>query len=727
MSGPLVAEFHLAMLDGLSGPTDKMTAALERFDAQIQRLNRTLNPFEEMTTPIARAERATEELNAALGQTASTARAATEGLEMMGMGAEGVGAAATATEGLNETLVGTAAAAREAASGLGAVGTQAEASVTRAMSAMDRIRGGMAWMRNGPIGTYASGVRGAVGRFGDSVQEGVGRGFGAAMTGFGLIAPIHAAAEYDNTLMHIGIGLDMHGAQNDAFRASFGDQMNALARATGQRSLDLVDAAGFFGREGYTGARLNTMMPVVAHIATAYNANPEASAKTAFALQHNLGISDNAIQGALASAALVGKIADLDFGQLAPLFPDLAVSAAGIGVHGRTGVDHLLAALAVSRKSAGSPHGAVDNERAFIDATFTNAGAMNFAKLGVDIRKLRKDAVARGLDPFEATLDAVDRVTRRGHDDAAMATLFHNVMDRTFATAIMAHITRDPVTGEPGYLDIKKRLSQADPSMVQKDFNTGINSTLIRLQAFEDVLAQLERRIGTGFVPIMNVMTKGLQGVERGFEWLDKHVPGVTTAIVGTVGGLLALATVLGVISAIAAPVGAAFLLIGSIFGATAAAAVAMGVGIAAAVVGVGLVLAGAGYVIYRNWTSIKASFISFGGWLSSWISGIGGAIGRFGTALGHMLMTAFQAPFAAVMHELHAVDDWFASSRVGQVVGRMVAPTAAPVGAVAAGGGGAQVHVHVSHDQGLTVRPVSAHGARVTTGPDRGHMVGRP
>lgn len=711
------------MLDGLSGPVDKMSAALERFDAQIQRLNRALNPFEEMTTPIARAERATEELNAALGQTSSAARAATEGLEMMGMGAEGAEAAATATMGLNEALVGTGAAAREAAAEVGAVGTRAEASVTRAMSAMDRLRSGMAWMRNGPVGTYAAGVGGAVGRFGDSVQEGAGRAFGAAMTGFGLVAPIHAAAEYDNTLMHIGIGLDMHGAQNDAFREVFGAQMNALARATGQKSGDLVDAAAFFGREGYTGARLNTLMPVVAQIATAYNANPEATAKTAFALQHNLGINDGALRGSLASAALMGKLADLPFEQFAPLFPELAVSAAGIGVRGRGGVDNLLAALAVSRKSAGSPGQAVDNERAFIDATFSNAGARNFAKLGVDIRAVRRDAVAQGIDPFEATLNAVDRVTRRGQDDAAMATLFHNVMDRTFATAIMSHITRDPVTGEAGYLDIRQRLSQANPAMVQDDFNTGLKSTLIELHAFEDALAQLERRIGTGFTPVLVVLTKGLNAVNTTFEWLDRHVPGATTTIITATGAFLALATVMGVIAAIGGPVAAAWGVVVAVLGFVAGLA-GLSVG---ALVAVGAALGIAGYVIYRNWASIKAGFSSFGGWLSSWISGIGGAIGRFGTALGHMLMTAFQAPFAAVMHELHAVDDWFASSKVGQVVGRMVAPTAAPVGAVAAGGGGAQVHVHVSHDQGLTVRPVSAHGARVTTGPDRGHMVGRP
>nr|WP_240161355.1 phage tail tape measure protein [Gluconacetobacter azotocaptans] len=535
------------------------------------------------------------------------------------------------------------------------------------------------------------------------------------MTGFGLVAPIHASADYDNTLTHIGIGEDLHSADNDAFRIAYGRQLDALARATGQRSLDLANASGFFSREGFSADRLNAVLPTVAHIATAYNAAPDAVARTTFALGENMGVDDHALGGALSAIAIAGKQADLPFERLAPLFPEVASMAGQLGVRGRSGVDDLASLLAVMRKNTGTEGEAVTDTRAFIQAITSPHTARRFAGYGVDLFGVENNARRQGLDPMMAVLQQVNRITRGGSDTQAMGTLFNNQEDRAFATAILRHMDQ--------FTAIRQKVAAANSSVIDKDFDTGLQSTLIRLQAFEDALAQLERRIGTGFVPIMNVMTKGLHGLTIAFEFMDKYVPGLSTGIIGIVGGFLALATVLGVIGAAGAPIAAAFGLIGAIFGTTALAAG----GVVVAVAGIGLALVGAGYVIYRNWTSIKASFTSFDSWLSGWVSGISGSIGRFASALGNMLLAGLRAPFEGVMRELHQLDAWFANSQVGHAVARMIGPGNGPVGAVAAGGGGNQVHLHVSHDPGLAVRPVSQGPARVTVHPDRGRMTGRP
>ena len=397
---------------------------------------------------------------------------------------------------------------------------------------------------------------------------------------------------------------------------------------------------------------------------------------------------------------------------------------------------------------------AVHNEEQFIAATTSNAGEANFKKLGIDIRAYRADALRKGIDPFEATLHAVDLVTHRGQNEEAMATLFHNVMDKTFATAMMQHITGDPAHGEWGYLDIKKRLADAKPGDVTEDFDTGINSTKIVLQAFEESLSQLERRIGHGFVPILKVATMGLHGLTGMFDWLDNHVPGATSVIVGTAGGMLALATGMGAVGAIAGPLKSGFVLfrtvlapIAGLLGGVSLATVGVVLGLAALVAGV---VAAALYVsrnltrisqafnagghgitgaLKGTWNVAKMVFKDFTTWLDGWGGGLGTKLRAIVAGLGKI----FGAPLAAIFHgamdEFRALDNAFASSWVGRHLGMGGMGGTQPAPAVAGAGGGASaVHLHVSSDNGLKVRPrPGTQPKNVTIHQNNGRMIARP
>lgn len=241
-----------------------------------------------------------------------------------------------------------------------------------------------------------------------------------------MLAPVHTAAEYNNDLAHIGIGLDLHGQANRDFITSYGMRLDALARQTGQRSMDLAEAAGFFNRKGYAGAKLDAVLPTVARISTAYNAAPEAVAKTTFALQENLGINDTNLSGSLASIAIAGKQTDLPFEALAPLFPQVAASAGQLGVKGRSGVNDLAAALAVVRKSTGMEGEAATDTRAFIQSITSTFAAKRFENYGVDLFGVEDNARKKGLDPIEAVLQQVNRITRGDQDRKALGDLFHN-------------------------------------------------------------------------------------------------------------------------------------------------------------------------------------------------------------------------------------------------------------------------------------------------------------
>lgn len=773
MTAAFRLDFTVGSLDQVQGAKGVLSELVQ----SLKELAQSINPFAEMMEPVAAAKAATSELNETLNATGAAAQEAAAGVEtataavtgldealrVTGSAAAEVGTGlhrldgisgifeqgAWAVNDLNVVLRGLVQAETAAGSGMRAIGADAEAAAAQSVSAIERIRAAASFAGMAGMG-YGRNVGGAVRGFGGAIEEGVGRAFGAAATGFGLVMPVKAAAEYDNDLTHIGIGLNLHGQANVDFASAEGRRLDMLARQTGQRSEELAAAEAFLGREGYTGARLRNVMPDIATIGTAYNARPDAVARTAFSMQQNIGIKDPDLRGALASASVAGKLADMPMEELAPLFPELAAAAGGMKVHGRQGLDDILAALAVSRKSAGSLGQAVSNERQFIEATTSNAGVKNFAKLGIDIRKYRAAAIHKGIDPFEATLQAVNVLTHGGQNEEAMATLFHNVMDKTFATAMMAHITGDPAHGEWGYLDIKKRLGEATPKDVTKDFDTGIKSTKIVLDAFEGSLSQLERRIGHGFVPILKVATAALHGLIGMFDWLDQHIPGATSAIVGTTGGMLALATAMGAIGAIAGPLKAGFALfrvalapIAGLLGGVSLATAGVVIGVAALVAGV---VAAALYVsrnltrigqafdaggkgitgaLKGTWNVAKMVFNDFTHWLDGWGGGLGTKLHALVAGIGRILAAPLAGMFHWAMDEFHALDNAFASSWIGRHMGMGGMP---PAPAVAGGGSASSIHLHVSTDDGVKVRQKpGTRASNVTLHQNNGRMIAQP
>jgi len=549
MSGSMRAQFQLDLLDGMSAPVERIERVLTGLQETLDRVGRASNPFEEIQEPIPRATRSVEEFNA-------TMQAAFEGIH----------AAEDATRSLTGTLGGMGEAAVEAGAEVETIGERAERGATRAISAMERLRGivsSVGASTGGFFGGEGRGgrVMGAGRRFGDAVQTGVGHAFAAAMEGFGIIAPIHAAAEYGNTLTHIGIGL---GIDDPAANARFVNQqsmtIDALARRTGGRGSDLAEAMGFFSREGYSGARLAANMPVVAQISTAYNAAPDAVARTAFSLQESMGISDRQLGGALASIALAGKSADLPFETIAPLLPQLQAQAGVFGIHGRSGVDDLAAATAVVRKSTGTDAHAIDDMRFLISDLNQGHTANRFKRYGVNMWGIEQAARNRGDDPLMAMMKVVDRISNHGNNAAVLGDLFRNTQSFTAAAVLLRHFDQ--------YLQIHSRTSGADQSVINRDYNAGRHSTLVELQSFEETLAQLERRVGQGFVPVLKVATAGLDRFLDAWDRFDQAFPKATPTILATIGGLVAFLAIITAIGAIAGPLVAGLGLIVAVFGA---------------------------------------------------------------------------------------------------------------------------------------------------------------
>ncbi|GAB6968846.1 hypothetical protein JCM25156A_28840 [Komagataeibacter kakiaceti JCM 25156] len=570
-----------------------------------------LRGFEDMLDSIAATEETVTAASAIMG----------DGLiDVIVRGAEPLGEALDAA-GAQGVVMG-----NEIAEGAARATTALDGLMARVREAREQMTGMVADVRDGPIGTATGGVRDAAHGFSESLQHAMHNGMTAAMATVGMLEPIHAAAEYDNTLVHIGIGDELHGGANRAFVADYGRHLDALARATGQRGNDLAEAAGFYNREGYSADRVNAVMPTTAHIATAYNAAPDAVARSAFALQESLGITDQQLGGALASVALAGKSADLPFEKLAPLLPQAAATAGVFGMHGRGGVDDLASALAVVRKSTGYDSEAVTDVKQLLVDLNQGHTAQRFRHYGVDMFGEEERARHNGTDPLLAMMNVIRRVTNNGTDARAMGDLFRNHDSFVAAAALMRHWDQ--------YDQIHQRTSGADQSVINEDFTTGIGSTQIRLQAFEEALSQINRRIGEGFVPTLNMMTAALNHGVEAWDWLDRHVPGATSVLTGTIGAVLGLTAAFSALKVVGGPARAAISLLlsplRSVIGLSRTMATVMGLGRVATIGLGGGFLAVAGIIVAAigdialHWDRFSGMFHAIGHGAMEELRGLG-------------------------------------------------------------------------------------------------------
>ncbi|MXV35844.1 MULTISPECIES: phage tail tape measure protein [unclassified Saccharibacter] len=658
MAGDLNAQFELSLLDKISAP---LREVLDRLEG----LNSVLSRFEGQGNE---ATGATDALHRALSEASGGADGAAEamgkaGLSLGEMGGSSIEAARTSAA-LNDVLTQVGTGANAASEAVGRVAEamdtagqhgaeaaegmtpfvqemdQVEQSAERSLGVLRRLRSAMSGM-----GEVQGGFKGAMHGFHDKWGQAQMRGFGALMSGFELVEPVKQAAEYDNTIRHVGIGLEIHGGALDQYVADEKVKINQLARSTGQRSGDLAEALGFFSREGFRGQELENSLATTAKIATAYNAHPEAVAKSAFALKENLGIDDAHLQGALASVAIAGKQADLPFEKLAPLLPQVAASAGALGIHGRAGVNDLAAALAVVRKSTGTEGEAATDARAFLQTITSSHGAKKWREIfGEDLFKLEDTARKHGQDPMMVVMERIRSLVQHLHGDRnkAFSMIFHNLEDKGFANGVLDHWKQ--------YQDIHQKVSGATQGVIDHDYADGRKSGLIAVQEFEDATTQLMRRIGDDFTPTLRLVTAGITEVNVGLEKMDAVMPGVSKYLIGGVGAFIGVITVMSAVGAVASAVSAGFGVVMAIGGAIAPVFGVLGAAIGAVgwpVIGVVALIAGLAVAIYEmwaHWGTVKAWLISAGHTVGHAISQIGaplglilGPIGAVGVALYEM------------------------------------------------------------------------------------------
>ena len=640
------ASFVLALKDDLSAGLQKII----RETKQLRDLAKSLGfkPLEGAGDIVNRVDRDVVQLNRSLGATARQAEAATGAFRRMGAAELG-----RVREQAQQMQMG-----RRVSEQLGAGRTLGQVYGPGGIPLLsDRPR----FVPAEVAPSSRLGLRGRVGNTLADARQGIGAASeniglaGSAIAGISLMEPIRQAAEFDNVLTHIAITAGATGDQVRTKVAEMSKTYRDMALAVNQSSHDIAESAQFLITTGIGEEMTNTLLPIIAKAATAYNTPMQDAVQGAFSIHEELGIAPQDMRGALSAAALAAKQGHFSFSDISAFLPSVAAQAATAGITGRSGLDSLLAALETSRRGAGSSGQAATNLQDFIGYINAPIGARAFAKSGIDLPGLLQNAEKQGVNPIEAVAAKLQELTRgmsSAQSATAMGKLFHNQEARIFIETLLREWQY--------YQDTKKKISGASDATIDEDFKKAQNLTT-RLRTLSEEAQQLNQKIGNGFSWVVPIGSALLAGVLSSMSWLDFHVPGVTDSVIGLTGGMLGLVTTMGVLGAAMGPVKAGFLLMRGPAAALANPWVALFALIAAAA-----------YDMYANWDKFRTSFQQVGAGIQQMMAGNfwNGTVQAWGAIWGKGgIMEKLFGDFAAW------VDSWSdgLATRLGQSIHTMV------------------------------------------------------
>ncbi len=450
---------------------------------------------------------------------------------------------------------------------------------------------------------------------------------GGLVASISFAAPIASAAEWDQAIRDIAVTAGLSGQAAETFITETGRSYERLALQVGQRSRDIAAAAGQLVAAGLDEGKVGAILPTLGRVSTASRAALTDVASTAFTLSSTLKIADDQMEAALTSLLVAAKAGNVEFRDMAKYLPSIGAAAANLGLSGREGVATLGAALEVVRMGAGDAATAANNLKNLLAKALSPDVSKNFAKFGVDIGGVMKDAAAKGIDPFEAMLAKVIKIT--GVSQAEIQSVMKTAKAAGMTDAAALEEVRKKIVAIGGaekisqifgdqqaieallpllahldeYQGIRAKALSADNSVLAKDFATQMAALQKQLDRFGEIGEQAVRRVGKAFATNLPMINDGLAALLGWVKSIDETWPGLIDTTLSWAGAILMLIAGLAaagpVLSIAAAGVGA----LGAILG---AALTPIGIVVAA--------LAGGAAIIVANWEDFADWFADLWG-----------------------------------------------------------------------------------------------------------------
>ena len=477
---------------------------------------------------------------------------------------------------------------------------------------------------------------------------------GAAGIGLALAGSVRVAARFESVLADVGKTANVGGAELKKLSAQ-------VLQLSGRNVTNLGPEKLAQGIQDLVAQGLNlndavASMETLGKVATATGSDLLDVTKTGFQLQNALKIRPTELKATFDALAFAGKQGAFELKDMAQFMPTIAAAAGTLGITGKQGAISLAAMMQMVRKDA--PDAGQASTRltdAMLKMTAPDA-VKRFKKFGVNIEQVLNDAKAKGINPMEAALDQLQRVT--GGDVFKLGQIFGDKEAKLALVSLMKYRKEyEKLKADAG--------GTAAAGTVDEDFKRSLNTFAGTLTSFQNSTQRLGVAVGNSLLPPLTTLAGLITPLAEGIAGFAANNPAMTTVLV-TIGGLAAgLVLVLPIIAGVVSAIGAL----------TATFPVLAGIGTVIAVAGGPITLIIAGVVLLgiaieslvRNWDSVKkATAGAWQGVVATWGKFTGWIGNVFNQALG--VIRAWGSKVLGVMRSIPTmIISMFTGSNLGQ------------------------------------------------------------
>ncbi|MBD8554921.1 phage tail tape measure protein [Rhizobium sp. CFBP 8762] len=434
---------------------------------------------------------------------------------------------------------------------------------------------------------------------------------GAAVATISFMGPIAEAAEFEQKLLNIAATSHLSGKKAFAFVAVQKEQYEGLALEIGQFSQTIADGAAQMIAAGVDQSLVDASIKNIGRAATASTTQFSDMAGVATSLLTTLKLPADQLNNALGGLVTAGKLGAFEMKDMAKYFPTLTGQMAKFGVTGREAVNFLGAALQIARKGTSDPAEAANNLKNFLAKITSPETIKNFKDMGVDIGAVMQDAATKGINPIEAVVQKITKLTgvsgaeiqklmarakaggmegadalgyvreqlEKIHGAGALGELFADMQVMDFLIPMLGNIDE--------YKRIKEEVAQATGGVIDEDFITQMQALNQQTTIFLELGRQAAREVGFAFGSWLPVINKHLTSLIAWLRELDAQTGGKVRQFLAFAGAGVLLAVALGALAIVLPVIGAGLSLIG---------ALVSPIGLALAAIAAGA------YAIYKNW-----------------------------------------------------------------------------------------------------------------------------
>ncbi|MEG3182115.1 phage tail tape measure protein [Sphingomonas sp. LT1P40] len=422
-------------------------------------------------------------------------------------------------------------------------------------------------------------------------------GFSAIETGRAMLRPMTGAVgdamTHESSMTDIAQKADL----SREAAARMGNTVLDIAAKANQLPEAIREGIDTLSGFGLDPRQALQMMQPIGRAATAYKAQIADLSAAAFAANDNLKVPVEQTGRVIDIMAAAGKRGAFEVKDMAQYFPALTAASQALGQKGAPAVADLAAALQVARKGAGNSETAATNVANVLQKISSPQTIKAFKKFGIDLPASLKKAYADGKTPLEAIAELTKKAT--GGDLSKIGFLFEDAQVQAGLRPLIQNMEE--------YRSIREA-AMASGGTVDTDFAERMKDGAEKAKAFKVGAQELSITLGALLLPAAIKVMGVVNRAGKSFSTWAKANPGFAKGLAITAAVLAALFVVLG---------GGAIAIAGIIapFAALAAAATFLGIGmlpltgIVLAIVAAIALLAGAGYLIYKNWGAIGAWF----------------------------------------------------------------------------------------------------------------------